>query len=369
MAVNILSSPTSPITVDDLIQWKMEITDLGTPLVNKKTIGYQLTDGTGVTEYTNVREISPDNININPNISFANELYNIKTLLPTILTNTMQDGGGIMKVKLKYGEITHDFTTGATTGLPLPSSSATIDIINSCLLNYKEFQTIPSVFLMSPKLPVSMYNVTSVDWLYGYGAATVTIKNPENTVISTMTGVANKVNIFPIGAAHFPALSFLPYYTVTFQTEGYKVYTYRFKNCGLNEYPYQVLYLDPLGGYTAMTFTEVNIGMDVQKDEIKTHRGGIADWGQTKYNTHGGNNLANVKGYTKYDFELKTIMSPDAVRTIEGFLGSSSYLLVYNNKFIKFKVTESGMIKEGINMRIKLSGNVANPVNAAIGIL
>ena len=36
MAVNILSSPTSPITVDDLIQWKMEITDLGTPLVNKK---------------------------------------------------------------------------------------------------------------------------------------------------------------------------------------------------------------------------------------------------------------------------------------------------------------------------------------------
>jgi hypothetical protein len=184
-----------------------------------------------------------------------------------------------------------------------------------------------------------------------------------------MTGVANKVNIFPIGAAHFPALSFLPYYTVTFQTEGYKVYTYRFKNCGLNEYPYQVLYLDPLGGYTAMTFTEVNIGMDVQKDEIKTHRGGIADWGQTKYNTHGGNNLANVKGYTKYDFELKTIMSPDAVRTIEGFLGSSSYLLVYNNEFIKFKVTESGMIKEGINMRIKLSGNVANPVNAAIGIL
>ena len=28
MSVNILSSPTSPITVDDLIQWKMEITDL-----------------------------------------------------------------------------------------------------------------------------------------------------------------------------------------------------------------------------------------------------------------------------------------------------------------------------------------------------
>ena len=25
--------------MDDLIQWKMEITDLGTPLVNKKTIG------------------------------------------------------------------------------------------------------------------------------------------------------------------------------------------------------------------------------------------------------------------------------------------------------------------------------------------
>ena len=29
---------------------------------NKKTIGYQLTDGTGVTEYTNVREISPNNV-------------------------------------------------------------------------------------------------------------------------------------------------------------------------------------------------------------------------------------------------------------------------------------------------------------------
>ena len=28
--------PQLPITVDDLIQWKMEITDLGTPLVNKK---------------------------------------------------------------------------------------------------------------------------------------------------------------------------------------------------------------------------------------------------------------------------------------------------------------------------------------------
>ena len=45
------------------------------------------------------------------------------------------------------------------------------------------------------------------------------------------------------------------------------------------------------------------------------------------------------------------------------------YLVVENNNFIKFKVTEAGMIKEGINMRIKLSGNVANPVNAAIGTL
>jgi hypothetical protein len=36
MSVNILSSPTSPITVDDLIQWKMEITDLGTPTRKQK---------------------------------------------------------------------------------------------------------------------------------------------------------------------------------------------------------------------------------------------------------------------------------------------------------------------------------------------
>ena len=37
----------------------------------------------------------------------------------------------------------------------------------------------------------------------------MTIKNPANTVISTMTGVANKVNIFPIGAAHFPCATIL----------------------------------------------------------------------------------------------------------------------------------------------------------------
>ena len=369
MAVNILTSPSTPITVDDLIQWKMEITDIGTPMVNKKTIGYQLTDSTGVTEYTNVREISPDNININPNISFANELYNIKTLLPTILTNTMQDGGGIMKVKLKYGEITHDFTTGVTSGLPLPSSSSVIDIINSCILNYKEFQNIPSVFLMSPKLPVSIYNASSYDWIYGYGAATVTIKNPSNVTVSTMTGTGNKVNIFPIGAAHFPALAAFPYYTVNFKTDGDLEYNYTFKNCGLNEYPHQVVYLDPLGGYTAMTFKEVNIGLDVQKEEIKTHRGGISNWGAVKYNTHGGINLSNVKGFTKYDFELKTKMTPDAIRAIEGFLGSSSYFLIYNNMFVKFKVVDSAMIKEGINTRFKISGTMANPNNAAIGTL
>ena len=60
-----------------------------------------------------IYKCSGDINNVNKsNISFVNELYNIKTLLPTILTNTLQDGGGIMKVKLKYGEITHDFTTG-----------------------------------------------------------------------------------------------------------------------------------------------------------------------------------------------------------------------------------------------------------------
>ena len=107
-----------------------------------------------------------------------------------------------------------------------------------------------------------------------------------------------------------------------------------------------MLYLDPLGGYTAMTFKEVNIGYGCSKDEIKTHRGGILIGVRQSITHTAVITMANVKGFTKYDFELKTIMSPDAVRTIEGFLGSSSYLLVYNNKFIKFKVTESGMIKK-----------------------
>jgi len=88
-----------------------------------------------------------------------------------------------------------------------------------------------------------------------------------------------------------------------------------------------------------------------------------------KYNTHGGINLSNVKGFTKYDFELKTKMTPDAIRAIEGFLGSSSYFLIYNNMFVKFKVVDSAMIKEGINTRFKISGTMANPNNAAIGTL
>lgn len=370
MAVNLITSPTTPISIDDEIQWQVQITDLGTPGTSRKTIGYQLYDNAAGSDMTEVREINPANTSIQPVISFRNEFYKMRTVLPSFFSAAMQDGKGLMKLKLKYGELVHTFATGLTTGIPLAGASAEVVIINSAVLNPNSFEALPATFLMTKKLSVNRYDATSVDWIYGYGAVVVEIKDHTGTTVSTQTGTAGMVNIFPIGAAHFVALQSIPYYTVNI-TAADLSYTYTFKRCAANtDLPLQIIYLDPNGGYTAMTFSDVDTGIESEKEKVQTYRKSVTNSNINTYLTEGGAQLMNAKGYPTYNFELRTSLTKDNNDVITRMLMSENYYIVNEHyQFVKFQVTESQSIKEGLNTRIRISGRLANPLTSAINSL
>ncbi len=373
MAVSLISSPATWITIDDLIQWKLSISDLGTPNVDKKTIAYQLVTDTG-TPITDVREINPENTLIQPAISFANEFRahpNIRTNPPLLFSTSVQDAKGILKVKLKYGEIVNTFATGSITGDPPTNESDVINIINSAIYQNNNSLQLTDSFLMTQKSNLNYYNKDTFDWLYVFGAGTVTIKIGATTV-ATMTGTADKVNCIPIGAMHFPALKVAPSYHVDVSA-GSDNYTFYFKNCGFNEYdePCQIVYLDSLGGYTAMMFQLVEYGINPEKESIDTFRGGggLTDLGD--YLMNGGNSLMNAKGFQEYTFELKHYYTPDVVDQLTRLISSESYYLILKTKYLsgmfKFKMTNNLQVSRD-NTRLRVQGVLSNALLNPIGI-
>ena len=132
----------------------------------------------------------------------------------------------------------------------------------------------------------------------------------------------------------------------------------------------QVVYLDPNGGYTSMTFYDVDTGIDTEKDTIKTYRKSIAESSVTKYLTEGGNALLNAKGYPTFNFELRTRINKQNNDVIARMLMAENYYLIMNDsQFVRFQITESATIKEGLNTRLRISGRLANPLTSAINSL
>lgn len=374
MAVSIVSSPDQWVTIDDVIRWKLSISDLGTTGVNKKTIAYQLATDTGAA-ITEVREINPENTLIQPSISFFNEFRahpNIKTLPPMLFSTSVQDAAGILKVKLKYGEIVNTFATGSITGDPPTSESSVINIINAAIYQNHNPLILNTSFLMTRKADLNYYNKNCFDWIYCFGSSTVTIKIGTTTVAS-MSGTADKVNCFPIGAMHWPALKTAESYSVEINA-GTDIVTYYFKNCGMNDYeePCQIVYLDQLGGYTALTLELIESGIPSEKERIRQYRPGGGNADLAEYLMRNGNSLINAQAYQEYTFEMKHYFTPDVVDQITRFIASENYYIILKTEYLKglfkFEVTDSVTINRQ-ETRLRIKGRLSNPLLNPIGVI
>lgn len=374
MAVSIVDSPNPINSIDEPIRYKFTISDLGTPGVTRKSIGWRLVDSGGFV--TAVSEISPVDTSYEHPLNLRDIIKNdLRTNIPQLFSPLVQDAAGAKEYTLYYGEISLDLNSGITTGFPNVSSSATpIKVVNCTNNNYlDEIDDMTDYKLLTIKPFQNYYTVKSFDWLYVWGACQVRIVKDyysdgpgyNGVTVVTLNGTAGKVNCIPIGYRHHGGLNGLKKYMVILSLNG-KFYYFKFDNMG-NPYPdnpSQIIYFDPAGGYTAIDGIVTSYNPSAEKETVNTYK-------PYDSKTSGGKQLINSKGVTGYTFKRILPQSADEREQMIRFVTAENYFLPLQTPFaeglVKFTVEENYSLDYENAEYFEMNGYVTHPVLSANG--
>ena len=374
MAVSIVSSPNPINSVDEDIIWELTISDLGTPGVTQKSIGYQLIDSLG--RITAEGEIQPVSTSYEHPISLLAPIkQSLNTKIPNAQLNTVQDAYGVETYTLKYGEITLTLATGAISGFPLSSSSTAIKVVNCTNNNYFDELADMTAFKNLTYKPFNnWYCAESYDWLYVWGACTVTVLKGYSasgggytgTTVATLTGVADKVNCIPIGYRHLSGLSAEKTYMVKLSLNGVDTYYKYVKNFEPDEgQPCQIVYFDIAGGYQAIDFILTGVSPASRKDKYNTYR-------PYQSITQGGEQLANSRTQVRYSMKRLMPTDKDQQQQLIRFASAENYYLplttnVFEYGLVRFTFDGDINIEVESGEYLEVSGYLTHPLNSANG--
>ncbi|HQU95772.1 MAG TPA: hypothetical protein PLO39_06485 [Saprospiraceae bacterium] len=374
MAVNISSSPNEICAIDEPITWGLTISTLGTPGLTQKSIGYQLIDSLG--KIIAASEIQPVNTSYVHHVNLVNPIkQSLITNPPSLQLNTVQDALGFQTFTLKYGEITLDLVTGFISGFPVTSSATPIKVVNCTNNNYFDIiDNMTSYKLLTFKPFNNWYSRKSYDWIYVWGACTVTILKDyaasgggyTGTTVTTLTGTAAKVNCIPIGYKHHAGLAGLKTYMVKLTLDGADTY-YKYVGCDDVEdgQPCQIVYFDIGGGYTSIDCVMTALNPASNKDVLNTNK---------PYNstTNGGNQITNSKTQVRYNFKRLMPLTQQEQEQWVRFVGAENYYVILTDQYVQY-----GMVKFIFDSDLDLelesgeyfsfNGYIANDLNSANG--
>ncbi len=328
MAITLTKQPFTLSSTHAPVRYCLVITDIGSGNI-EKSIGYQLVDEFNV-PITELESIRPSVAGAEICIDFQDDVKAlVKTMIPKI------DVGGVQndiyftkKVKLKFGEIVKNKDT-CTTTMTLNSYSPITDIYNGMTQEYEtNFGGGARILSHQPAVVEQCRDARNYLWVVG-GSGVIKYSDDTGSVLFTTLQFAN--SFIPFNNHIVLPNQSAKWLKVELLGLG-KTYKIILKDCNCNggiNYN-NVMFLDPLGGRSVMSFDEVTLfeivssqaNTDIYKgyDSIS---GNIADNYSTK--TVGGNSILNKKVTEKITLTKTMGAEFENVEWVKAFLASSGY--------------------------------------------
>jgi hypothetical protein len=372
MAIGLAGSPNPISAVDEPIEFLLTASDMGTPGVTVKSIVWKLEDGLG--NITAEDEIRIVNTSYEHPVKLSHIIKeNLKTSIPSLFSNTVQNAAGQKLYTFSYGEKTLTIATGGTAGLPVTAATP-FRVVNTTNNNYMDHQDIMTAFKLLTRKPFqNFFTHKDFDWIYVWGACTVTLlKNfissgPDytGTTVVSLSGSADRVNCIPIGYRHHAGLAGLRQYMVKLALNGQNYYfKFNHNNEPYANCPSQIIYFDPAGGYTALDGEMKALSPLSNKYKAKTYHPHAS-------NTSGGEQLRNSQAIARYSFKRQMPLELDAWEQMIRFVGGENYYIPLQT------TTAEGLVRftfdSDVNIALEsleyfdITGYLTHPVNSANG--
>jgi len=373
MAVTIVSEPLANTSAYQCFQWVLQIDDIGTGNITKK-IGYQLFDQDD-NAVTAEEVIGVTVAGATVELDFSGDVQGyVSTMLPFAdVPNAVPDPYCWRGFYLMYGDVVYDSDTCTTVNNIVTPTLAKY-VINGVIQEYEPdyYNTLPTVMTHLPRNTVQCRDARNFTWVLSDGAGlTVEYTSSLGTIQSIAIG-SNKVAQIPLHPQELLSdWASIEYMDVQIGIEmaPYRI-TFTDDCCNDGKYS-NVLYLDPLGGRSMISFEQVEtFELSTSFTELCRYKPcsvvGFDEADNANKMTVGGRSIFNKVAQERITLVKESSYFEDVAEQFKAFLSSTGYHVQYSdNGVIKFRkfIVDSGNVvynsAEGI-IELRVTGYLAH---------
>ena len=374
MAVIIVSEPLANSSASQCFQWVLQIDDIGAGNITKK-VGYQLFDQDD-NEITIMEHRDAAYVGQKFELDFSSDVQGrVTTMIPyPDVPNAIPDPYCIRGFYLKYGELIYD---SDNCGLAVNNAnivSTAKYVINGVIQEYEPdyYNTLPSVITHLPRNTVQCRDARNFTWVLSDGAGlTVEYTSSLGTIQSLAIG-SNKIAQIPLHPQELLSdWETIEYMDVQIGVEmaPFRI-TFTDDCCNGGKYS-NILYLDPLGGRSMISFEQVeSFELSTSFTELCRYKPcnvvGFDEADNANKMTVGGRSIYNKVAQERITLVKESSYEEDVAEQFKAFLASTGYHVQYNdNGVIKFRkfIVDSGTVvynsAEGI-IELRVTGYLAH---------
>ena len=378
MAVTITASPLANSSAYQCFKWTLTIDDIGASNITKK-IGYQLFDQDD-NAVTAEEVIGVAVAGATVELDFSGDVQGyVSTMLPFAdVPNAVPDPYCIRGFYLMYGDVVYDSDT-CTTVNNIVTPSAAKYVINGVIQEYEPdyYNTLPSVITHLPRNTVQCRDARNFTWVLTSGAGAIAEYTSSLGTVQSISLGSNKVVAIPLHPQEILSdWDTIDYMDVVITESGpsFDLGTFRivFTDvcCGGGKYS-NVLYLDPLGGRSMISFEQVEtFELSTSFTELCRYKPcnvvGFDEADNANKMTVGGRSIYNKVAQERITLVKESSYQEDVAEQFKAFLASTGYHVQYNdNGVIKFRkfIVDSGTAvynsAEGI-IELRVTGYLAH---------
>lgn len=373
MAVTITASPLANSSAYQCFKWTLQIDDIGASNITKK-IGYQLfdQDDNAVTAPETL-EVAVAGATVELDFSGDVQGY-VSTMLPFAdVPNAVPDPYCIRGFYLMYGDVVYDSDTCNTVN-NIVTPSAVKYVINGVIQEYEPdyYNILPAVLTHLPRNTVQCRDARNFTWVLSDGAGlTVEYTSSLGTIQSLAIG-SNKIAQIPLHPQELLSdWETIEYMDVQIGVEmaPFRI-TFTDDCCNGGKYS-NILYLDPLGGRSMISFEQVEtFELSTSFTELCRYKPcnvvGFDEADNANKMTVGGRSIYNKVAQERITLVKESSYQEDVAEQFKAFLASTGYHVQYNDngiiKFRKFIVDAGNVVynsAEGI-IELRVTGYLAH---------
>lgn len=373
MAVTIVSEPLANTSAYQCFQWVLQIDDIGAGNITKK-VGYQLFDQDD-NAVTAEEVIGVSVAGATVELDFSGDVQGyVSTMLPFAdVPNAVPDPYCIRGFYLMYGDVVYDSDT-CTTVNNIVTPSAAKYVINGVIQEYEPdyYNTLPSVITHLPRNTVQCRDARNFTWVLSDGAGLTVEYTSSLGAIQSLAIGSNKIAQIPLHPQELLSdWEIIEYMDVQIGVEmaPFRI-TFTDDCCNGGKYS-NILYLDPLGGRSMISFEQVEtFELSTSFTELCRYKPcnvvGFDEADNASKMTVGGRSIYNKVAQERITLVKESSYQEDVAEQFKAFLASTGYHVQYNdNGVIKFRkfIVDSGTAvynsAEGI-IELRVTGYLAH---------